>query len=241
MTWPPIRHLPLAMAAVFDDSRCEMGALAFRFDGYEVNLRARELWKDGARLPLQDQPFQILALMPERAGDVVTRDEIRARLWPDGTTVDFEHSVNAAIKRLRAALGDMAEKPRYVETLPRLGYRFLAPVEEGAAIALSNRNLPRDKPRLVVLPVANLSELRAQDYFSDGLTEEMIGQLGHLFGTRIGVIARTSSMLLKDGRQTANEIGRAFGARYLIEGSVRREGDRVRVRAQLIETEGETH
>ena len=218
-----------------------MSPSVFRFDRYEVNVRTRELWKGGARVRLQDQPFQILAMMLERAGDVVTREEIRARLWPDGTTVDFEHSVNAAIKRLRAALGDMAEEPRYVETLPRRGYRFLAPVEQGAVIALSNRKLPRDKPRLVVLPFANLSDMPAQDYFSDGLTEELIAQLGHLFGTRIGVIARTSSMLLKGGRQTASEIGRGFGARYLIEGSVRREGDWVRVTAQLIETDGETH
>jgi TolB-like protein/Tfp pilus assembly protein PilF len=218
-----------------------MGPTVFRFDGYEVNPRTRELWKDGVRVRLQEQPYQILAMMLERAGDVVTREEIRARLWPDGTTVDFEHSMNAAIKRLRAALGDEAERPRYVETLPRRGYRFLVPVEEGFALPLSERSMPRDKPRLVVLPFANLSEVPAQDYFSDGLTEEMIAQLGHLFGTRIGVIARTSSMLLKNARQTAREIGRAFGARYLIEGSVRRDGDWIRVTAQLIETEGETH
>jgi TolB-like protein/tetratricopeptide (TPR) repeat protein len=225
------------------DARTGFGptAAVIRFAGYEVNLRARELWKDGVRVRLQDQPFQILAMMLERPGDIVTREEIRARLWPDGTTVDFEHSVNAAVKRLRAALGDTAESPRFVETLHRRGYRFLAPLAADAPPPLSYRNTPRDKPRLVVLPFANLSEGPAQEYFSDGLTEEMIAQLGRLFGTRVGVIARTSSMLLKQGNQTASEIGRAFGAQYLIEGSVRREGDRVRVTAQLIETEGETH
>src|SRR5436190_955714 len=92
-----------------------------RFNGFEVDLRARELRKDGARIRLQDQPFHILAILLEHAGDIVTRDEIRDRLWPDGTFVDFEHSVNAAIKRLRAALGDTAEHPHFVETLPRRG------------------------------------------------------------------------------------------------------------------------
>jgi TolB-like protein/Flp pilus assembly protein TadD len=218
-----------------------MAAQVVRFGGFEVNLRARELWKDGARVRLQDQPFQILAMMLDRPGDVVTREEIRERLWRDGTTVDFEHSVNAAVKRLRAALGDTAERPRFVETLHRRGYRFIAPLDDEVALSLLDRHPARSRPRLVVLPFDNLSAERAQDYFSDGLTEEMIAQLGRLFGTRVGVIARTSSMLLKGVKQTASEIGRAFGAEYLMEGSVRRDGDRVRVTAQLIETLGETH
>src|SRR3954452_22022696 len=101
----------------------------FRFGGFEMNLRTRELWRTGVRIRLQDQPFQILAMMLERPGEIVTREEIRDRLWADGTNVDFEHGVNAAIKRLRTALGDSAESPRFVETLHRRGYRFIAPVE----------------------------------------------------------------------------------------------------------------
>src|SRR5712672_709575 len=100
-----------------------------RFGKFEVDLRSRELRKDGVRVRLQEQPFQILAMLLEHAGEPVPRGEIRDRLWPDGTFVDFEHSVNAAIKRLRAALGDSVESPRYVETLHRRGYRFIAPVE----------------------------------------------------------------------------------------------------------------
>src|SRR4051812_35828069 len=97
-----------------------------RFDGFEIDLQAREVRRGAVRLRLQEQPFQILAMMLERPGEVVTRDDIRLRLWPDGTIVDFEHSVNAAVKRLRAVLGDNADSPRYVETLHRRGYRLVA-------------------------------------------------------------------------------------------------------------------
>src|SRR5215813_11366498 len=107
-----------------------------RFGPFEVDVRSRELKKGGVRVRLQDQPFQILTMLIEHAGDVVTREEIRDRLWPDGTFVDFEHSMNAAIKRLRAALGDTADNPRFVETLHRRGYRFVAAVEQsGVTVA----------------------------------------------------------------------------------------------------------
>src|SRR6188472_3593056 len=108
-----------------------------KFGTFEVDLRARELRKGGIRIRLQDQPFEILAMMLERPGDVVTREELSRRLWPAGTFVDFEHSLNAAVKRLRAALGDEADNPRFVETLHRRGYRFIAPVQpsEGADCA----------------------------------------------------------------------------------------------------------
>jgi DNA-binding winged helix-turn-helix (wHTH) protein len=197
-----------------------------RFGGFEANLRTRELWRQGVRVHLQDQPFQILAMMLERPGDIVTCEEICGRLWPDGTNVDFEHSVNAAIKRLRAALGDTADSPRFVETLPRRGYRFIAPVVD-STLGTSAQVAGNALPRMVVLPFEDLSHERANDYFSDGLTEEMISQLGRLLGTRIRVIARTSSMLLKGTRQTVSDIGKAFGASYLMEGSVRRDGDRL--------------
>src|SRR5919206_3880640 len=97
-----------------------------RFESFELDVRSRELRKGKSRIRLQEQPFEILRLMLERPGDVVTREELARRLWPDGTFVDFEHSLNAAVKRLRAALGDDADNPRFVETLPRRGYRFIA-------------------------------------------------------------------------------------------------------------------
>ena len=101
----------------------------FRFGRFELDSRTRELRKDGVRLRLQDQPFAVLALMLEHPGELLTRDELRDRLWPDGTFVDFEHGLNAAVKRLRSVLGDNAERPRFVETLHRRGYRFIARVE----------------------------------------------------------------------------------------------------------------
>jgi TolB-like protein/tetratricopeptide (TPR) repeat protein len=212
-----------------------------RFDQFEVDLRSHELRKGGLRVRLQDQPFQILTLLIDRAGDVVTREEIRDRLWPDGTFVDFEHSMNAAIKRLRAALGDTAESPRFVETLHRRGYRFIATVEPPGPLEPARASLiPASRPRLVVLPFASLGT-DTPDYFSDGLTEEMIMQLGRRCADRIGVLARTSSMLYKNVVRGASAIGEALRADYLVEGSVRREGDRVRITAQLIETKGETH
>src|SRR5262245_48215990 len=180
-----------------------MDRTIFRFATFELDCRSRELREGTRRVRLQDQPFEILRLLLEHPGEVVTRDELRQRLWPDGTFVDFEHSLNAAIKRLRAALGDNADHPRYVETVPRRGYRFIAATDGG-------QGAPRPVPpspltRLVVLPFSNLSEDSAQEYFADGLTEELIAQLGPLCRGKVGVIARWSSMVFKGSLQRAAE------------------------------------
>ena len=211
-----------------------------RLGAFELDVRTRELRQGATRVRLQDQPFEILRLLLARPGDVVTREELRKRLWPDGTYVDFEHSLNAAVKRLRNSLGDDADNPRFVETLPRRGYRFIAlldPADAGADAQPPHR--PAPTIRLAVLPFSNLSSER-QDYFSDGLTEELISQLGGLCRGRIGVLARWSSMVFKGTPLGAREVGEALRADYLLEGSVRHEGDRVRVTARLIETAGET-
>jgi DNA-binding winged helix-turn-helix (wHTH) protein len=156
-----------------------------RFGSFELDVRSRELRTGDTCIRLQEQPFEILCMMLERPGDVVTRDELRHRLWPDGTFVDFEHSLNAAVKRLRAALGDDADNPRFVETLPRRGYRFIGALAPDTGEDAGD-SVPR--MRLAVLPFTNLSDDAAQEYFTEGLTEEMIAQLGQLCRGSIGVI-----------------------------------------------------
>jgi len=211
---------------------------AIRFGAFELDERARELRSGTSRIRLQDQPFEILRLLLRRPGDVVTREELRRQLWPDGTFVDFEHSLNAAVKRLRAALGDDADNPRYVETLPRRGYRFVA-----VSVATTDAPpAPQTRParlRLAVLPFSNLGDER-HEYFGDGLQEELISQLGGLCRGKIGVLARWSSLVFKGTSLRARDVGEALRADYLLEGSVRHEDDRVRVTARLIETAGET-
>jgi TolB-like protein len=211
------------------------GERLVRFESYELDIRARELRRDGERVRLQAQPFAILAMMLDRPGDVVTREELVERLWPEGTFVDFEHSLNAAVKRLRAALGDDAETPRFIETLPRRGYRFIAAFEgSGSGSARGGR------PRVAVLPFTDDgSEVFAHE-FSDGLTDETMLQLGRLESLGIDVVARSSSLSFRAGMCLAREIGATLRADYLLEGSVRRQGERARIAAWLIETSGET-
>jgi TolB-like protein/tetratricopeptide (TPR) repeat protein len=212
-----------------------------RFGKFEVNLRSGELTKGGARVRLQEQPFQILALMLERPGELLTRDELQERLWPNGTFVDFEHGVNAAVKRLRAALGDNADKPRFVETLPRRGYRFIAPVEQVNGAVVPRFGLAdAQKPRLAVLPFENVGRSPVVDFFSDGLTSEVIAQLGKVCANRLGVLARTSAMTLKNSSKSATEIARLLRADYLLDGTIRHDADRVRISTHLVESRGQT-
>jgi TolB-like protein/tetratricopeptide (TPR) repeat protein len=170
----------------------------------------------------------------------VTREDLARVLWPDGTFVDFEHSLNAAVKRLRAALGDDADNPRFVETVPRRGYRLIAPVHEAKPEPVRAAAPVPPRLRLAVLPFSNLSGDGGQEYFTDGLTEDMIAQLGQMCRGRIGIIARSSCMTFRDTRLRAREVGQALTADYLLEGSVRREGPRVRITARLVEAAPET-
>jgi TolB-like protein/Flp pilus assembly protein TadD len=213
----------------------------FRFGRFEIDSRTRELRKDGVRLRLQEQPFALLTLMLEHPGELLTREELRDRLWPDGTFVDFEHGLNAAIKRLRAVLGDNAERPRFVETLHRRGYRFIAKVERVNGYgAYDVPTTGDDRHRLAVLPFTMLGELSVPESFASGLTEELVTQLGRIGSDRLGVIARSSATRVQRADRTAHEIGLALRAHYLLEGTVRTEANRVRITAQLIEARGET-
>ena len=148
--------------------------------------------------------------------------------------MDFEHSLNAAVKRLRAALADDAEAPRFVETVPRRGYRFVACLSGEEPEPASQR------VRLAVLAFTNLSADRDRDYFSDGLTEEMTAQLGQLCGDQVGIISSHSAMHFRNSPLGVHDIGQKLRADYLLAGSVRWEGERVRVTARLLQTSDET-
>ncbi|MFI5058782.1 MAG: winged helix-turn-helix domain-containing tetratricopeptide repeat protein [Candidatus Acidiferrales bacterium] len=274
-------------------------ATAYRFGPYELRVKTRELHKQGIKLKLRPQPFQVLKVLVERAGDIVTREELRQQLWSAETFVDFEQGLNTSIKVLRGVLSDSANEPRYIETLPKLGYRMIVSVEadqppqvteanttsqttveedfagkdvplDHAPKVLDVRRLSvllgifvvlivglggyfewsrsRERPQasngrlmLAVLPFENLTGDVGQDYFSDGLTEEMIAQLGRLDPERLGVIARTSVMHYKHSQEQLKQIGRELGVQYVLEGSVRRDSEKVRISAQLIQMKDQTH
>ena len=208
------------------------------FGPFEADLRAGELRKHGVKVKLHGKSFDVLALLLEHPSEVVTREELRTQLWPADVFVDFDNNLNAAVTKLREALSDSAENPKYVETLPRRGYRFLVPVVTRGA---SPGEFRVPHPRLAVLPFDNLSGDPAQEYFSDSITEELITELARAASGRLSVIARTSAMRYKSPRKEMSRIGRELDVGYIVEGSVRRAGDHVRVSAQLIQVDGQTH
>jgi TolB-like protein/DNA-binding winged helix-turn-helix (wHTH) protein len=268
-----------------------------RFGAFEADLHARELRKQGMHIKLQEQPFQVLAFLLEHAGEIVTREQLRQRLWPTDTFVDVDNSLNAIINRLREALGDSAESPRFVETLPRRGYRFVAPVievkgSEGGSTAedtnlatparpgevqaesnvnarMSLRKLAiilglavtlvaasvwgwerwRARPpqlqsfphitSLAVLPLANLSGDPSQDYFADGMTDELTTDLARISSLR--VISETSAKRYRGTHQTLRQIAQELDVDAVVEGSVARSGDQVRITAQLINAKEDRH
>jgi len=263
-----------------------------RFGDFELDLRSGELAKlGGERTLLPDQPFLILTALLRRPGDVVTRNSLRHELWADDTFVDFERSLNAAIRRLREALGDSAVGPRFIETLPRRGYRFIAPIDgNGATLASSpgpalrsDVPLPAADPSgsgfaastapgwrrwlgwqplavalaaaglllvavasarslwvrshepvpvIAVLPFQNLSVEPESEYFVDGLTDEIIRNLAVIDG--LEVRSRTSSFTFKNKARNTSEVGAALQASLVLEGSVLRDGQRLRINAQLV-------
>ncbi len=250
-----------------------------RFGVFEADFRSGELRKSGVKVKLHAQPLAVLKILLERPGEIVTREELQQKLWGSNTFVDFEHGLNKTINKLRDALSDKADTPRYIETLPRRGYRFIAPVTTQAPAAepppdpepKSKSHLVRwaavafalllaggiywfgfrsraqhaaavpTKAMLAVLPFENLSSDDSEDYFADGLTEEMIAQLGQLQPRNLGVIARTSAMRYKHTKESIAQIGHELGVNYLLEGSVRLAGQRVRITAQLIQAGDQTH
>ena len=237
------------------------------FEDVEFDARALELRKRGVKIKLEGQPLRILALLVERPGELVSREELRRQLWPGQTIVDFEHSINAAMKRLREALGDSAQTPHFIETLPRRGYRFIQPVESvvqevvpqpwarryawqvGAlmlalivvglfafdAFGLRERFLSpgRANVALAVLPLKNLSGDPNHDYYADGISEALITELGKI--GRLQVISFQSASRYRQTHKPLPEIARELGVDVLLEGSVVRSGDRLRITAKLFQ------
>lgn len=207
-----------------------------RFGPFELDLASEELRQGGALVHLQPQPLKVLALLAGRAGQLVSREEIQKQIWTDDTFVNFDQGLNYCIRQIRTVLCDDAEAPRFIETAPRRGYRFLASVEEVSVVPPAGRRI-----MLAVLPFENLSGDDRQEYFSDGLTDEMIAQLARLNPQRLGVIARTSAMKYKHTDRSIDVIGRELAVSYILEGSVRRSANRVRVTAQLIQVSDQSH
>jgi len=268
-----------------------------RFGAFEINLQSGELRKNGLRLRLSGQPFQVLAHLIECVGELVTREELRSKLWPADTFVDFDHGLNNAVARIREVLEDSSGSPRYIETVPRRGYRFIAPINEvpsanssvpASASSPVNREvriMPSDasvpasqgKPAstllkplvgavallallavalvwyqgrsakaaqpaiksVAVLPLKNLSGDPKQDYLADVMTEGVIGRLSRIRNLR--VISRTSVMGFKDTQLSVPQIAGMLGVDAIVEGSLIRDGNRIRVHAQLIRAASDEH
>jgi adenylate cyclase len=204
-----------------------------RFGAFELDPESGELRKQGLKVRLQEQPFQILQILLEHPGKVVTREELQQRIWSSDTFVDFDHGVYNAIKKLREALGDSADNPRYIETLSRRGYRFIAPVNGpasepgGSAPAAA---APQDS--IAVLPFLNLSADPENEFFADGITEEIINALAQI--EQLHVVARSSAFSFKGKHIDLRIIGEQLNVRTILEGSVRRAGDHLRITAQLV-------
>jgi len=200
-----------------------------RFAEFEVDFHAGELSRCGVKIKLQRQPLQVLQLLLEQSGKLVTREELRQKIWPSDTFVDFEQGLYNAVRRLRDALEDSADKPRFIETLARRGYRFIGTVE----------TRPRKIESLAVLPLEDLSGAPEQEYFAEGLTEALITTLAKIGDLR--VVSRTSAMRYKGVRKPLQEIAQELDVDVVVEGTVLRAEQRVRITAQLIHAATETH
>jgi len=201
---------------------------SYRFGQFNVDLRSGELRKQGKKIRLQEQPFRVLAMLLERPGEIVTREDIQQRLWPD-TNVEFDGNLNAAIKRLRIALGDSAENPQFVETVPRRGYRFIAATANKADSA-EGRAASAD-PSIAVLPFRDHSPGMDQEYFCAGITEELTDALTKVENLR--VVSRIATLQYKNQTGDVRKIGAELNVGTLLEGSLRKTENKLRIMAGL--------
>jgi TolB-like protein len=189
-----------------------------RFGAFEVDLEGRRLLKRGVPITLREQSFQVLEALIERPGEIVGREELRRRLWASDTFVDFEVALNSAVSRLRDALGDSANSPSFIETIPKRGYRFVVPIPK--------------RPAVAVMPFVNQTGDAKDEYFSDGFTDELIRGLSRVQGLR--VTAGSVVFRFKGQRCDAKQIGNELGVEAVLEGSVWRTGDRIRISVNLV-------
>lgn len=248
-----------------------------RFQGFELNLQSGELRRDGSRVKLQDQPFKVLVALLQRPGEIVTREELRRLIWAQENIGDFDHAINLAIAKLRSSLGDSADVPHLIETLPRRGYRFigtaapdaiqlernLSPVQRwnlpliaalliviAAVVLLVDAGGLRSKlfslsssqmqiRSLAVLPLNSLSNDQEQDYFTEGMTEALITELGNISALR--VISHQSVMQYRGTNKSVPQIARELNVEAIVEGSIIRAGDQVRITVQLIDGRTDRH
>jgi TolB-like protein/Flp pilus assembly protein TadD len=193
-----------------------------RFGAFELDVSAGELRKQGVKVRLQEQPFRILQMLLESPGRVVSREELRTALWPSNSYVDFDQGLNRAINKLREALGDSAENPSFVETLARRGYRFIGDLAARSTVGDS----------IVVLPFVNMSADPENEYFADGITEEIINALAQI--RDLHVVARSSAFSFKGKHIDPRVVGEQLHVRTVLEGSLRRAGNQLRITAQLV-------
>lgn len=206
------------------------------FGCFEADLSAGRLFKRGIRISLREQSFQVLALLLDHPGQSVTREELRRRLWGDSVFVDFDNNLNAVVAHLREKLCDSAERPRFIETLPKRGYRFIGTVlPQPSSAPLGQR------PRLLVLPFLNLSGDAGQEYFSDAMTDEIITAVASVAPQQLAVIARTTAMHYKRSHKDVSRVGRELNVDYVVEGGVRRRNDHLAINVQLIQVSDQTH
>jgi len=234
-----------------------------RFGAFELDLRNNELRRGGVLLKLSPQQFRVLRMLAERAGRVCTREEIQREIWGSEVFVDFDRSLNVCIAQIRSALNDDSEAPRYIQTVPRRGYRFVAPVEQGtaaappprkkwpvalaagvivcagAAVLIWNAARPARRTMIAVLPFENITQRPDDAPLIDGLGDELIDQFGTISPELLGVIGRTSVMHYQDRKPDLPQIGRELGVDYVIEGDVRSAGGRVRISARLVQVAGQ--
>jgi TolB-like protein len=201
-----------------------------RFGPFELDLRTGTFRKHGVKIRLQPQSLQILMLLLKHPGEIITREEIRQQLWPADTFVDFDHGLNVAIRKLRCAFGDSATKRRYIETHPKLGYRLAVPIED-----IEYRRIEA----IAVLPFVNLGDSTADDYFADGIADELISILSKIRSLR--VISRTSAMHYRRSRKRISEISRELGVDAVVEGTIQRVGAKIRINARLVDAIADTH